>query len=139
MNIGAWGRAILWFVAGVLIAGIAWLGFRQWYGSQQVVVRSYEVRPEIARDLREAVRDALDGPKGTTVGRVSLAPDGRHLLVSAPTAVQSGVAVAIKQVNDAPSAPTPSITFDLWLVSAVPGSPSNDPALQEIQPALAAI
>jgi hypothetical protein len=133
MNIGAWGRAILWFVAGIVIAGLGWLSVRELARSKPVVMRSYEVRPEIARDLGEALGEAL------RPYHVSIGPDGHYLLVSAPEAMQAGVAVAIKQADETPAEQTPSVTFDLWLVSAAPGRSAADPALTEIQPALAAI
>jgi hypothetical protein len=139
MTIGAWGRAVLWFVLGVVIVGIAWHGFRQWDHSDQVTLRSYEVKPEIAATMQDALREALSGDLKTPVGRVSMAPDGHHLLVSAPAAVQQGVAAAMQQLAESAPVPIPSIKFELWLVSATPGSPSTSAALAEVQPALAQI
>ena len=141
MKIGAWGRTVLWFLAGVLIAGFGWVGLRQLHGSGPVVMRSYEVKPEIASKMVSALGAVLQGAQNAPpIGHVGLAPDHRHLLVSAPEAVQVGVADAIRQVAGyVPEETASSVTFDIWLVTAVPGASSRDTGLAEIAPALAQI
>jgi hypothetical protein len=132
----------LWFVAGALIAGLGYAGFWRLTSSGPmgpVEIRSYEVRPEIAANMSSALESALGGIRDAPLGRVGIAPDGRHLLVTATRQVQAGVADAIAQMADYVPEPAVAVTFEAWLVTAAPGEPSSDPALAEIEPALAAI
>ena len=142
MRWGPWGRAVLWFAAGALIAGFAYFGIWRLTASGpmgSITVRSYEVRPEIAASMSSALESALSGTKDAPLGRVGLAPDGRHLLVTASREVQAGVANAIAQMADYVPEPATPVTFEAWLVTAESGAPSNDTALAEIEPALAAV
>ena len=136
MNVRDIGRPLLWFVIGLAVAATALFLLHR---SQQngFVVRSYSVAPEIAGELKGALREAL--PPG--IGNVSQTPDG-HIVVSAPESVQQGVKDLIADVAAKKPAPTPTIHFEVWLVSAVAaaGVPDDDePRLAELRPALAEI
>lgn len=140
MAMANWGRAIPWFVAGAVVAGLAWLGIRQLDLSGPATLRSYEVRPEVAAEMRTALERALVvGNDARPLGRVVLSPDGRHLLVTAIPAVQKGVASIIEDVADEQPEPTPTIGVEAWLVVAEPGPSRRDAMLSEVEPALASI
>jgi hypothetical protein len=141
MNLREIGRPLLWFVIGLAVAAVPLLLLRD---SQQreTVVRSYSVAPDISREMQSALDSALgartkDGPR---VGSVSQAPDGR-ILVAAPESVQKGVQDILTQVAATKPPATPTIHFEVWLVTAVPGASAADvePDLAEVRPALADI
>jgi hypothetical protein len=145
MNLKEIGRGMLWFAIGLAVIAVAIFLLQLQIGLRRdsVTIRSYPVAPEIAGEMRSALADALTttSKDGAALGRVSLTADG-HLLVTAPESVQRGVAKLLAEVAANKPAPTPAIHFEMWLVSAVPGtaSPSdNGPGLAEIGPALADI
>jgi hypothetical protein len=104
------------------------------------MVLSYEVRPEIASEVHSALTAALSrGEVLQPLGRVTLMPSGR-LLVTAPASVQAGVGHIVDEVAKSAPAPTPTLRFDSWTVTATPGATVNVSAdLAEIEPALAVI
>ncbi len=64
------------------------------------------------------------------------------LLVNAPDSVQTGVQGIFAEVAAKKPPPTPGIHFEIWLVSATPGTAtalSNGAGLAEVRPALASI
>jgi hypothetical protein len=144
MSIGATGRSLIWFVIGVILAaGAALLAARTWHAPEwrapeTTVMRSYEVRPEIANEVASALRSALSPSSGPYYGRVSLSPSGQ-LLVVAPPSIQQGVEQVLKEVAAREPATTPSIHFEAWLVTASTGAPADSPNLKEIAPALHAL
>jgi hypothetical protein len=110
-----------------------------WYGVQRlqadpVVLQNYNVPPEIAGEVNSSLARALDGG----LGRVTMMPNGR-LVVSARSSVQKGVADVIRDVTQNKPGPTPTIGFDVWVVTATPGNGATSEGLTEIEPALAAI
>jgi hypothetical protein len=130
MNLREIGRPLLWFVIGLAVAAVAFLLHRSQPG--ELVVRSYSVAPEIAGEVKNALADALPG-----FGHVSQTSDGR-ILVSAPQSVQAGVQDILAEVAAKKPLPTPTIRFEVWLVTAVPGTgtPDDEPGLAEVRPAL---
>jgi hypothetical protein len=149
MNLtGAW-RSVPWFLLGLVVAGAvmaAWL-IPRGVAKTDVTIRTYSVNPQIAGELRNALAAALSTSPGFPPrGQVTLAPNGR-LLVSAPASVQSGVGSVIDEINNRELAPTPSMLFEAWIVSASPagsaeggGDPAaGSPRLNDVEPALAAI
>jgi hypothetical protein len=148
MNLsGAW-KSVLWFALGLVVAGAVmavWLFPRA--HDADVTIRSYDVNPGIARELRGALASALwTGQDQRPLGQVTLSPNGR-LLVTGPESVQEGVQRVIREVSSREIPPTPSMLFEAWIVTASPagaaqgtGDASVDPErLKEIEPALAAI
>jgi hypothetical protein len=144
MTTTARSKMLLIFAAGAVLAAILLLG--AWRaGADRPVLRSYEVKPEIAREVQDVLQESFfrleNGTQGEPLGRVSLAPNGR-LIVTAPPSVQRGVADLLEEIEDTDPAPTPMIGFDLWLVTALPGGgeAAAPPAeLAELEPALKAI
>jgi hypothetical protein len=145
MNLKEAGRGVLWFAIGVAVVAVAIFLLQQQMALRRdsVIIRSYPVAPEIAGEMRSALADALatSSRDGAPLGRVSLTADGR-LLVVAPRSVQGGVESLLADVAANKPAPTPTIRFEIWLVSAKPRTTTttdNSPGLVEIGPALANI
>jgi hypothetical protein len=145
MNLREVGRGSLWFAIGAAIVAVAVVLLHQQIGPRRepVTIRSYPVTPEIAGEMKSALVEALSpsSKDGTALGRVSLAADGR-LLVAAPESVQTSVASILAEVAAKKPAPTPSIHFEIWLVSATAGTvakPDSGTSLVEVGPALADI
>jgi hypothetical protein len=140
MSIGATGRSLVWFVIGVVLAAGLGLLAARWRAPapETNVLRSYDVRPEIANELDSALRAALSPNIGFQYGRVTLSPSGQ-LLVIAPPSIQKGVEQILKEVAAREPPRTPSIHFEAWLVTASPGTPADSPNLKEIEPALHAL
>jgi hypothetical protein len=135
MNLRAVGRGILWFAIGAAVAAvpILLLQHKSPVPRDPVTIRSYPVAPEIAGEMKFALAEAVGPP-----WRVNVLADGL-LLVSAPESVQSGVQSILATVAAKKPAPTPAIHFEIWLVSASPGTavtPNNIPDLAEVAPAL---
>jgi hypothetical protein len=135
MNLREIGRGIVWFAIGAAVIAVAFflLHRESTPVTQSLAVRSYPVAPEIAGEMRSALADAM-GPHGS----VSLSTDGR-LLVMAPESLQRGVHDILQEVATKKPAATPAIHFELWAVSAVPGTaarPDDGPGLSEIAPVL---
>src|SRR5262249_23268194 len=119
MNTREIGRGIVWFVIGLAVAAVpAYLLLRQPPPRRPdpIVVPTYPVRPDIANEMRSALNDAVGS---TTGGRVALASDG-VLVVSARESVQSGVEALIKEVAAKKPEATPSIHFEVWVISGAP-------------------
>lgn len=142
MNNAGLTKYIFWFVAGaaVAVALVTVLAQRRSTDENQpLIVRSYEVKPEIAQEMRVALESAIAlGRNNHPVGHVTLSPNGR-LLVTAPESVQRGVASILEEVAHQELTPTPSINFEVWLVSAQSGVPNADAAVAEVEPALTEI
>ena len=145
MNLKEAGQGVLWFAIGLAVIAVAIFLLQQQMALHRdaVTIRSYPVAPEIAGEMRSALADALatSSKDGVPLGRVSLTADGR-LVVVAPRSVQGGVENLLADVAANRPAPTPAIRFEIWLVSAKPGtatSTDNSPALVEVGPALADI
>lgn len=136
-----WNRLLPWFGIGALVAAGLWFALRVLDLNGATTPRAYAVQPEIAVEMRSALERALSNApeKGPSLARITLLPDGRHLMVTARPAVQKGVASVMAQVADYKPVPTPTITFEAWMVVATPGSGTKDAALAEIEPALASI
>ncbi len=138
MNLREVGRGALWFAIGLIVAAVPVLLWHQQPGpGRDVTIRSYQVAPEIAGEMKSALSDTLTGQ---ALGRVSLTADGR-LLVAAPESVQKGVESIVADVEARKPAPTPTIRFEAWLVSAIPGTAgtADGPGLAEVAAALAGI
>jgi hypothetical protein len=136
MNLREVGRGTLWFAIGAIVVAAAIVLLQRQNGlrPESPTIRSYAVAPEIAGEMRSALAEALSTT--TERGRVSLTSDGR-LLVTAPESLQSGVASILSDVAAKQPAPTPSIHFEIWLVSATPGTATkseNGPGLMELSP-----
>lgn len=134
MNLSELNRPLLWFAFGLLIVAIAFVLLHR-NPPDRLVTRSYSVAPEIAGELKDALREALPG--FTQVGQT---PDG-HIVVTANESLQKGVQDLIADVAAKKPAPTPTIRFEVWLVTAVPaaGAPDDESGLTELRPALAEI
>src|SRR5262249_52386674 len=133
-------RPLLWFVIGLAVAAVPlFLLHRE--TQSETVVRSYSISPDIAREMKAALSDALQARSKDefAVGRVSQTPDGR-ILVAAPESVQKGVQAILDDVAAKKLPSTPTIRFEFWLVSAtaIAGTapPNDDPGLAEIASAL---
>jgi hypothetical protein len=132
-------RGILWFAIGLIVAAIpAYLLLKQPTVRQDpFAVRGYPVRPEIAHELTSALNEALQG----IGGRANVTSDGL-LVVTARESAQDGVQALLWEVSQKKPEATPSIHFDVWLVSGTPATgatPANQPGLTEVAPALASI
>jgi len=142
MNLGGTGRNVLWFVVALVVVGAVWFAWMRPHGPDySLTIRSYDVKPEIAEEMRSALNSAMTAGGGPLSGRVTLSPNGQ-LLVTAPANVQEGVQKLLADVSSRKPAATPSILFEAWLVTAAPGSsaePGSQANLLEVEPALAAI
>jgi hypothetical protein len=139
MSMGTIGRSLAWLATGVVLAIAIMLATQAWRGSEAVVLRSYEVKPEIAVEISNALRATLAGGKDRAAyGQVSLSPSGQ-LLVTAPPSVQQGVAKILEDIASRQPPPTPTIRFEAWLVAASPGERVDSPNLKELEPALRAV
>ena len=139
MSMGTIGRSLAWLATGVVLAIAVMLATRSWRGSETVVLRSYDVKPEISMEISNALRATLAGGKeGVPYGQVTLSPSGQ-LLVTAPPSVQQGVAKILEDVASRKPPSTPTIRFEAWLVAASPGDRVDSPKLKELEPALRAV
>ena len=139
MSLREVGRGMLWFGTGLALvaAAIFLLHARIGQRPDLVTIRSYPVAPEIAGEMRSALAEALT--TSTERGRVSLTSDGR-LLVTASESLQSGVESVLAHVAAKQPAATPSIHFEIWLLSAAMGTATKSetsPGLVELGPVLA--
>ena len=85
MTIGAMGRSIVWFVIGLVLATAGLLTAQHWRGPEATVLRSYDVRPEIDKEVEGALMTALSPVNGFPYGRVNLSPSGQLLVVAPPS------------------------------------------------------
>lgn len=140
MNLREIGRPLLWFLIGLAVAAVPLFLLHRDQQSE-TVVRSYSVAPEIAREMKGALSEALSArtKDGVPIGNVSQTPDGQ-ILVTAPESVQKGVQQILAEVAAKKLPSTPTIHFEFWLVSATAtagaGSNEPDPGLAEISSAL---
>ncbi len=137
MSMGTIGRSLAWLATGVVLAMAVMLATQRWRGSEAAVLRSYEVKPEVAAEISNALRTAL-AVNGVSYGQVTLSPGGQ-LLVTAPPSVQQGVAKILEDIASRKPPSTPTIRFEAWLVVASPGNRADSPNLKELEPALAAV
>lgn len=138
MSMGAIGRSVAWFVSGVVLASAGWLlAVQAWHhpGANQDprVLRSYNVRPELAFEVRNSLNSALGA-----WGLAGVAPNGQ-IVVNAPESYQKGVEQLLKEVASYNPPATPSVHIEAWFVTATPGSPVESAALKEVEPALRAL
>jgi hypothetical protein len=143
---GVW-RSVLWFGLGLVVAGVVislWLFPRD---TDTTTIRTYDVNPQIAAELGNALNSALwVGQNQRPLGQVTISPSGQ-LIVAGTESVQAGVRRVIEEVSARKLAPTPSLLFEAWLVTASAAgageggsaAPGADARLAEIEPALAAI
>ena len=104
----------------------------------EMQLQVYDVPQGTARDLRGALNGALGNVKetaDTALGRASLAPDGR-LIVLAPERIQMGVAALVDQAGKRPSTLPVPVDLTYWFVVGKRGAASVAPGLEEIKPAL---
>lgn len=131
-------RTSLWILAMFLAIGAVVLGAKR-LQSDPVSLETYSAPPEIAGEVRSALSAALAGnPALKPLGRVTLMPNGR-LVVTAPQSIQRGVRRIIDDIIQNKPAPTPTIGFDVWVVTATPGAAVTAADLAEVEPALAVI
>ncbi|HEY5808927.1 MAG TPA: hypothetical protein VIT67_13210 [Povalibacter sp.] len=132
-------KALVLFLVGALVATAAVIAARHSpaEANQPMLVRSYDVKSEIASEMRDALNAAINfGNDKDPVGRATLSPNGR-LLITAPESVQQDVASIIADVEGHELAPTPLINCEVWLVSSHPGTiATSEGAPAEIGPAL---
>lgn len=133
------GRVVIWVVVVILLFMAAHFGINRLRGDP-VVLQTYSVPAEIGQEVRNALAGALwRGDTTAPLGHVTALPNG-DLLVAAPESVQRGVDRIIRDVTKNKPGPTPTIGFEMWVVTAAPGDdvqPSE--ALSEVAPALEAI
>lgn len=128
MNLSNAGRRVLWFAIGGialwLVMGLGALGVLGIVANGpprlHLTVRSYAVAPEVAGEMQSALSQILNAPP-YVYGRVTMASNG-HLLVTAPDSVQRDVQAIIQDVASQKPGPTPTIKFEVWLVSAASGA-----------------
>jgi len=141
MSMGTIGRSLAWLATGAVLATATMLATQVRRGTEAVVLRSYDVRPELASEISSALGRSLAGGKdkdGIPYGQVTLSPNGQ-LLVTAPPSVQRGVAKVLEDIEAREPLPTPTIRFEAWLVAASPGNHVDSPNLEELEPALHAV
>ena len=63
MSMATIGRSLAWLATGVVLAVAVMLATQGWRGSEAVVLRSYEVNPDIAAEVSTALRTVLAGGK----------------------------------------------------------------------------
>ena len=145
MNMRVSGRGVLRFVIGAaviwvaVIAVVVPLALAAFAARERLTVRSYPVAPEIAGEMQTALIQVLNTPP--LHGEVALTRDG-HLVVTAPESVQDQVQAILQDVDATKPGPTPTINFEIWLVSAAPEAAAkvdNGPGLSEIASALSDI
>jgi hypothetical protein len=140
MNMREVSRGILWFAIGLVVAAVPlYLLLKEPTQLRDpFAIRTYPVRPEIAHELQSALNEALSSSTG---GRANVTSDG-FLVVTARESAQDGVQALLREVNQKKPEATPSIHFDVWLVSGTPvtgAAAENRPGLMEVAPALASI
>ena len=116
-----WIKIVAAFAAGVVLVGVGRLVWVESRGSQGPILRSYEVPQDIAQEVRDALSSALSAPgkDSDRLGTVIVAPGGQ-LIVTATPEVQLGVNKIIKDITSRELPPTPSIAYDLWIVTGTP-------------------
>lgn len=139
MQVANFGRVVLWVVAAVLLFMAAFFGLNR-LRDDSVVLQSYAVPPEIGEEVANALAGALwRGDSAPPIGQVRRLPNGR-LLVTAPASVQNSVGRIIDDIIKNKPGPTPSIGFEMWVVTAGPaeGAQGNE-GLAEVSSALEVI
>ena len=120
MQVANFGKVVLWMVAAVLLFMAAFFGLSR-LRDDSVELRSYEVPTEIGEEVANALAGALwRGDSAPAIGQVRRLTNGR-LLVTAPASVQNSVGRIIDDIIKNKPGPTPSIGFEMWVVSAGPG------------------
>ncbi len=135
------GRIALWVVSvGLAVVALLFWLERMRQHDPEIVLRSYEVPAEISSEVRSTLEQAFwQGQVLPPLGRVTMLPNG-DVLVTAPEKVQEGVKRILDEVADKKPGPTPSIHFDLWVVTATTGADAPIAGdLSEIEPALTAL
>lgn len=82
-----------------------------------MVLRSYEVPPEQAEQIADAVGGVLRFGDKETLGKVAVAPNGQ-LLVTAPIMMQADISTLIEQARKAPMPTAKTFHVDVWFVQA---------------------
>lgn len=118
-----WIKIVAAFAAGVVLVGIGRLAWVESRPTEGPILRSYEVPQDIAQEVRDALSSALSAPgkDSDRLGTVIVAPGGQ-LVVTATPAVQAGVDRIIKDITSRELPPTPSIAYDVWIVTGTPAS-----------------
>jgi len=137
-----WIRIVAAFAIGVVLVGVARLAWMESRRTEGPILRSYDVPQDIAQEVRDALSYALSSPgkDSDRIGSAIVAPGGQ-IIVTATPEVQSGVDKIIKDIKSRKLPPTPTIGYDLWIVT---GSPASGPARggeipPELGPALDAL
>ncbi|MET0282261.1 MAG: hypothetical protein ABW278_14215, partial [Steroidobacteraceae bacterium] len=139
MNIARLAKAGLWIVVAVLAITAGLFAAGRFRLNDPVQLETYVVPEDIAAEVHATLVQALSAQVLLRAGQVSLMPGGR-LVVTAPASVQQGVRHLIDDIKDSKPDATPTIGFDLWIVTAQPGvANASTGMLAEIEPALAAI
>jgi hypothetical protein len=99
------------------------------------IIRTYEVPTGTAEDVRNAINRLTQANKDGVAAEATaqVLPDGR-VAVYGSERFQAGVQQLLSGVAPQPSSPT--LTFWLWQVRAVPGTGTIPPALEHLRPAL---
>jgi hypothetical protein len=121
-----WLKIIAAFAVGVLLVGVGRLAWMESRRTEGPMLRSYEVPQDIAQEVRDALATALSAPgkDHASLGTVIVGPGGR-LIVTATPEIQAGVDRIIKDITSRELPPTPSVAYDVWIIT---GSPASAPA-----------
>lgn len=109
-------------------------------GEKPLVLRSYEIAPELGTELSTILNGVLDrGEETPPVGRVELGPGGQ-LIVAAPEDIHQGIEKMLDDIKNAMPEPPPMITTTYWIMAGSPAEETIWPSrLEELGLALGSI
>jgi hypothetical protein len=108
-----------------------------------VTLRTYDVPEGSAAEIASVLRAMMDAKEpAARIGYAAVSPDGRQVLVTAPSTFHAGVASFVeraKPTGDKAALP-PTVRLEYWVVQGKPAAErKQDRALQAIAPALDAL
>jgi hypothetical protein len=134
-----WIKIIAAFAAGVVLVGVARLAWVESRRTEGPILRNYEVPQDIAQEVRDALSGALSAMSkdGDRIGTVIVAPSGQ-LIVTASPEVQLGVHKIIEDIKARKLPPTPTVSYDVWIVTGTPvsGASRDGKVPAELAPAI---
>jgi hypothetical protein len=103
-------------------------------------LRSYEIEPDLSRELRSILNEALVRGEGQApVGRATVGPNGR-LIVAAPAEVLATVEDLVEEIRSAAPSRSPVVGISYWMVEGRPAAETTYPnRLTSVVPALEGI
>lgn len=102
------------------------------------VVRTYQVSPDRADEIKGQLNSLMDSKEGERAGRVQAFSNGL-LIVRAPIGFQQGIQRLIAEMASSGPAPRASIHVDYWIVAGLEDKESNAQSIAPLASVLESI